>query len=519
MTSTIVAAAAGSLPLPAVAQAGGKTLVIGIAADPTGLDPEAVENNTSGFIMAAIYDSLVRYKTGSTEVEPGVAERWEVTPDGLQYTFHLRPGLKFQDGTTLDAKAYIETIARQLDKSSPIYIYNTGPVEGYEEFTFGSVESYRASGDLAVEFKMKEPSAGFLNSLAMVWNGIVSPAAAAKYGKDFRSNPVGSGPFTFKEYRPRDQVVLEANENYWRGKPKLARVVYKVLPDPQAALLGLRRGEIHILADVGAAIVPALRQEASVNVVTQPGLAVSGVALPCDVKPFDDVRVRRALNLAVDKEAINKALFQGLAVPMTSPLPPAQWGFDPSVKGYGFDPDQAKKLLAEAGVAPGTRFELLTYNSPRGYNSAGPNLAVAVQGYLRRVGIETDVRQMDMGAFLSTVRSGKYNGLKMQGWTGDNGDPDNFAGTLFGSKQIPINNTAHYSNPEVDKLLTEAARETDHAKRVQLYGQIQKMIVDDAPWIFINCVLQVRAVRKEVQDYHLNPTQMFFDLDQVSIAG
>ena len=140
---------------------------------------------------------------------------------------------------------------------------------------------------------MKEPSAGFLNSLAMVWNGIVSPTAAAKYGKDFRNNPVGTGPFTFKEYRPRDQVVLEANEAYWRGKPKLAQVVYKVLPDPQAALLGMRRGEIHILADVGGAVIPALRQEANVNLVTQPGLAVSGVSLPCDTKPFDDVRVRR----------------------------------------------------------------------------------------------------------------------------------------------------------------------------------------------------------------------------------
>ena len=168
-------------------------------------------------------------------------------------------------------------------------------------------------------------------------------------------------------------------------------------------------------------------------------------------------------------------------------------------------------------MKPGTRFELLTYNSPRGYNSAGPNLAVAVQGYLRRVGIEADVRQSDMGAFLSTVRSGKYQGLRMGGWTGDNGDPDNFAGALFGSKEIPINNTAHYSNPAVDKLLAQAAREVDHEKRVQLYGQIQKMIVDDAPWIFIHCALQVRAVRKEVQSYHLNPTQMFFDLDQVSI--
>ena len=156
----------------------------------------------------------------------------------MQYTFHLKPGITFQDGTKLDAKAFVETIARQLDKSSPIYIYNTGPVEGYEDFTFGPVESYRAVDDQTVEFKMKEPSAGFLNSLAMVWNGIVSPAAAAKYGKDFRNNPVGSGPFAFKEYRPRDQVVLTANENYWRGKPKVAGVVLQGHAGPAGGAAG-----------------------------------------------------------------------------------------------------------------------------------------------------------------------------------------------------------------------------------------------------------------------------------------
>ena len=513
----IGAASAAALPRQLLAQQTNKTLVIGIAADPTGLDPEAVENNTSGFIMAAIYDSLVRYKTGTVEVEPGVAEKWDVAPDGLTYTFHLKPGITFHDGSKLDAKAYIETIARQLDKASPIYVYNTGPVEGYEEFTFGPVTSYRAVDDGTVEFKLKEPSAGFLNSLAMVWNGIVSPTAAAKFGKDFRSNPVGSGPFVFKEYRPRDQVVLEAFPNYWRGKPKLAGIVYKILPDPQAALLALRRGEVHILADVGAATIPALKQEASVNVVTQPGLAVCGVSLPCDVKPFDDVRVRRALNLAVDKQAINRALFQGLAEVLNGPIPSAQWGHDSALQPYGFDPDGAKKLLSEAGVN-NLKVELLTYNSPRGYNPAGADLAVAVQGYLKRIGIDVDVRRSDMGAFLSTVRSGKYEGLRMGGWTGDNGDPDNFAGALFGSKEIPINNSAHYKNADVDRMLGEAAREVDHDKRVQLYAQIQKQIHDDAPWIFINSVLQVRGVRKEVQNYHLNPTQMFFDMDQVSLT-
>ena len=519
LSSIIAAAAAGTLPRDVLAQGAGKTLVIGIAADPTGFDPEAVENNTSGYVMSAVHDTLVAYKPGTVEVEPGLAKSWDITPDGLQYTFHLRPGVKFHDGTPLDAKTFIQTIDRQLDKQSPIYVYNTGPVESYIDFTYGPVASYRAVGDLDVEFKMKEPSAAFLNSLAMVWNGVVSPVAAAKWGKDFRNHPVGTGPFIFKEWRSRDQVLVEANPDYWKGKPKLERIVYKVLPDPQAALLGLRRGEVHILADVGAATIPALRQEPTVNLVTQPGLAICGVALPCDMKPFDDVRVRRALNLAVDKDAINKSLFQGLAVQLTSPIPPAQWGHDPSLKGYGFDPETAKKLLTEAGVQPGLKVELLTYNSPRGYNPAGADLAVAVQGYLRRVGIEADVRRMDMGAFLSTVRSGKYDGLRMGGWTGDNGDPDNFAGALFASKEIPIGNSAHYRNADVDRLLAEAARTVDHDKRVQLYYDIQKRIMDDAPWIFINSVLQVRAVRKNVQGYRLNPTQMFFNMDEVSIGA
>ncbi len=519
LATTLAAAAAGTLPLDAIAQGANKTLVIGIAADPTGLDPEAVENNTSGFIMAAIYDSLVRYKPGTVEVEPGLAERWDISSDGLTYTFHLRSGVKFHDGTPLTADSIVQGVARLFDKSSPIYIYDTGPVESYADFTYGKDCKYRAVDESTVEFTLKEPSAAFLNSLAMVWNGVVSPAAAQKSGKEFRNNPVGTGPFVFKEYRPRDQVVLEANPLYWRGKPKLDRVVFKVLPDPQAALLGLRRGEIHILADVGAATIPALRQEPSVNLVTQPGLAVSGVALPTETKPFDDVRVRRAMNLAVDKAAINKALFQGMAVPMTSPLPQAQWGFDKSIAGYGFDPEAAKKLLAEAGVQPGLKVELLTYNSPRGYNSAGADLAVAIQGYLKRVGIEADVRRMDMGAYLATVRSGKHEGLKMEGWTGDNGDPDNFAGALFASKEIPIGNWAHYRSADVDRLLAEAARTVDHDKRVSLYSDIQKLIVEDAPWVFINSVLQVRAVRKEVQGYQLNPTQMFFDMEQVSLGA
>jgi ABC-type transport system substrate-binding protein len=493
------------------------TLVISMAADPTGLDPEAVLNNTSGFVMATIYDGLIRYKPGTVEVEPALAERWDVSPDGLTYTFHLRRQVKYHDGTAFSAQALIATLDRQLNKSDPNYIYNTGPVQSYIDFTYGSVASYRAIDDSTVEVKMKEPSAALLASLAMVWNGVVSPTAVAKYGKEFRNHPVGTGPFIFREWRERDQVALDANPDYWKGKPKVDHLVFKEYPDAQAALLALKRGDVQIMGDVATPVIPSIRADHNLVLLTQPGLAVNGMAMPNEVPPFTDKRVRQALNYAVDKNAINKALYSGLATTMVSPLPEAQWGFDRTMTGYPYDPAKAKELLSAAGVKPGLKVELLAYSTPRGYNPAGPDLAVALQGYLQKVGIAADVRKLDIGAFLATVRSGKYQGLFITGFSGDNGDPDNFLNALFNSSQMPVGDTEHYKNPDVDKLMDQAAREPDHDKRVAMYETLQRQITDDAPWVFVNSVLQVRAARTEVKGFQLNPTQMFFDMEQVSV--
>ncbi len=329
------------------------TLVVSMAADPTGLDPEAVLNNTSGFVMATIYDGLIRYKPGTVEVEPGLAQSWDVASDGLSYTFHLRKGVKFHDGTPFNAAALIATLDRQLNKNDPNYIANSGPVQNLADFTYGSVASYRALDDSTVELKMKEPSAAMLASLAMVWNGVVSPTAAAKLGKEFRNHPVGSGPFIFREWRQRDQVVLDANPDYWKGKPKVDHLVFKEYPDAQAALLALKRGEVQIMGDVATPVIASIRADPNLVLLTQPGLAVNGMAMSNDVAPYTDKRVRQALNYAVDKEAIDKALYGGLAKPMVSPLPEAQWGFDNTMTGYPYDPAKAKQLLAEAGVPPG----------------------------------------------------------------------------------------------------------------------------------------------------------------------
>jgi peptide/nickel transport system substrate-binding protein len=274
------------------------------------------------------------------------------------------------------------------------------------------------------------------------------------------------------------------------------------------------------MADVGAQTIPAAKGDPNLVIMTQPGLAVSGVALPFDTKPFNDKRVRQALNYGIDKDAINKSLFGGYAETMTSPLPKAQWGFDPSLKGYPYDPAKAKQLLAEAGYPNGFETEFLTYNSPRGYNSAGADLAVAIQGQLQKLGIKANVRKQEIGAYLAEIRNKttKYGGIWLQGWTGDNGDPDNFLFELFGSANIPVTNAARYNNPALDKILVEAQHVPDHAKRVALYSEAQKIILDDAPWIFVNSLMHVRVARKEVQGYLLNPTQMFFEMQRVSLV-
>ena len=513
-------AAIGGIALAdrAHAAAPADTLVIGIAADPTGLDPEAVLNNTSGYIMATVFDSLMKYKPGTTDPMPGLAQSYDVTADGLTYTFHLRQNVKFHDGSPFDAKSYLEGIDRLLNKSSPIYIYNTGPVEGYIEFTYGSVASYTAPDANTVVFKLKTPNAPFLTSLAMVWNGVVSTAAAKKYGKAFRQHPVGTGPYIFEEWRPRDAVILKANEAYWGGKPKIANLVFKEYPDPSAGLLALKNGDMHIWGDTSTQLLPAIQADHQLKVLTQAGLATSGVGLPCEVPPFNDVRVRQAFNYAVDKNAIDKALYHDLATMMTSPLPPSEWSFDPALKGYPYNPEKAKQLLSAAGVKPGFEVELLAYNSPRGYNPIGPDLAVAVQGYLEKVGVKVTVRKMEFGAYLSAVRGPSYKGMFLVGWTGDNGDPDNFLNALYGGTNIPVTNTPRYKNPKLDALFVKGLESTSHEERVKIYQEAQKIILDDAPWIFINSVLQVRAISDRVQGYQLNPTQMFFDLENVSLA-
>jgi peptide/nickel transport system substrate-binding protein len=502
-----------------------KTLVIAIGADQTGLDPQTVENNESGFVMSTIFDGIVNYQPGTSLVGPGLAESWTISPDGRVYTFKLRHGVRFHDGTPMNAHTVAADVDRAINPQNPCYVLGRKGVDTYDDFTFGSAKDGTVAKMVVVDddtlrFVLPRPNAPFITSLAMVWQGIMSPTATAQYHCDASQHPVGTGPFKFVEAVRNDHITVEANPDYWGGRPKVDRIIFQIVPESATRMLKLERNEVQILADVPPADYARVTGNPQLKLYKQPGLTILGVGMSNDLGPFKDKRVRQAMNYAVDKDAINKGLYGG-APTQSQGVPPVLWGYNKSVTPYPYDPAKARALLAEAGFPNGFAADDISYTNPRGYNPVGgARLSEAVQAYLAKVGVTMKIVNYEWGAYLDKVRHSKFEGFAVCGWSGDNGDPDNFLTPKFGfdeATQTPnLNNCGRMHDPQFDRLIDQARQTTDQAERQRLYEQANKIVHDDAPWIFINYTNQVRAARASVKGFTLNPMQMFFDMQDVS---
>ncbi|HYM68291.1 MAG TPA: ABC transporter substrate-binding protein, partial [bacterium] len=456
-----------------------KTLVIAIGADQTGLDPQTVENNESGFVMSTIYDSIVNYKPGSSIVGPGLAESWTISPDGKTYTFKLRHGVTFHDGTPMNARTVGQDIDRAINPNNPCYVLGRKGVDTYDDFTFGSVKDGNVAkmdvvDDYTLRFTLPQPNAPFITSVAMIWQGIVSPTATKQYNCDASQHPVGTGPFKFVEAVRNDHITVDANPNYWGGKPKVDRIIFQIVPESATRMLKLERNEAQILADVPPSDYARVTGNSQLKLYTAAGLTILGVAMSNQLGPFKDVRVRQAMNYAVDKDAINKGLYGG-ATTASQGMPPVLWGFNKAVTPYPYDPAKAKQLLAEAGFANGFTTDMMVYANPRGYNPiGGAKLGEAVQGYLAKVGVTVKITQYEWGAYLDKIRHTEWEGMAISGWSGDNGDPDNFLGALFEWDEVAGkavgNNNARHHNAAFDKLIVQGRQVSDQAKRAQIYA-------------------------------------------------
>jgi peptide/nickel transport system substrate-binding protein len=485
------------------------TIVVGLQAEPVTLDPHQVTDYNTGRAVDPMFERLVRFKDESTELEPGLAEKWDVSSDGLTYRFSLRSGITFHDGTPFDADAVVFSILRQIDPNHPYH--DTGEF-AYAEFTFGKVQSVKAVDPQTVEIVLKEPYAPFLSNVAIHAASIVSPAAVQKYGRDFSKNPVGTGPFRFVEWKPGVEVILERNPNWWGGQPQVERLIFRPIIEDRARLTAFEAGSIDFIVNIPPDDLPRLKQSPDVTVLEQPGMHVWYIVFNCRREPFNKKEVRQAVNYAINKEAIVNELLKGTGVLAKGPLPPVVWGYTDAVPDYRYDPAKAKELLAQAGYPNGFKVTFWVPESGSGMQQPKA-MGAAIQADLRAVGIEAEIQTFEWGTYLDKVLGNPDELPEMfeMSWIGDNGDPDNFLFILLSGDAWPPNgfNMGYYKNEQVDELLRQAQRLNDRAKREQLYQQALKLLVEDAPWAWIDHETQIVAMKKFIQGFKLHPTGVF----------
>jgi peptide/nickel transport system substrate-binding protein len=492
-------------PLAGAAAQTQDTLIVGVEADPASMEAARTMGLHNDRMVLQVFDTLVMLFGDTSELQPGLATSWEISDDGLQYTLALREGVKFHDGTPFNADAVVFTFERMLDENHPYYD-DTFPWAGYY---FGNVESIEALDDMTVRFTLKKPQSTFLTLLKHVSGGIVSPTAVEKWGDDFRSHPVGTGPFKFVEWEKGQRVVLEANEDYWRGAPKIKRVIFKPVPDPTARLNQLRSGEVHLMVAFPPEFIPEIEEDPNLTLNSETGAHTWWVAFNTTEPPFDDVRVREAVNYAVDKEAIVRDVLYGSASLSGGLVPGSVRWSSPEVEPYPYDPERAKELLAEAGYPDGFETDFLVPESGSGM-IAPVGLATVIQAYLSEVGIEANLVTQEWNSYLETYQAGLEDakaGMAEMSWMRDTNDPALFSpANLNCDPATGFFNVGKYCNEEVDALFEEAIATSDDAKKEELYRKIHEIIAEDAPWLFMFHANQTIASRNEVKGLVANPS-------------
>ena len=519
-------------PVKKATQEGG-TLVFGSSGDAVRLDPGDVTDGESIQRMDNIFESLVEYKSGSTDIEPCLATSWEASTDGKEITFHLRKGVKFHDGTDFNADAVVFSFARQYDKENPYHQYGEWAYWGY---MFSDVKEMEKIDDYTVKLILKKPNASIMTSMAMFTVAIVSPTNAAKYKQDAFKHPCGTGPFKFKEWVKDDHITLVANDNYWRKRPKLDKLIFKVIPDPSARLLALEVNEVQGIEYPNPADFKRIKANKDLKLMSQPGMNVGYMAMntgtgyvdknqngvrdpdepwvktPGYYEPLTKKKVRQAINYAIDKKSIVDNIYKGTAIVAKNGMPPFMLGYNDAIQDYTYNPEKAKQLLSEAGYPNGFNVTLYVMPVSRPYMFDPPKIGEAIQSYLAAVGIKVKFYQIEWGTYLQETEAGKQQ-MCLLGWTGDNGDPDNFMNVLYGSNACSIGtagNFSFYHNDKVQDLLTKALETYDKEKRAEYYKEAQIIIHEDAAWVYLAHATQNIVFRKSVHGYVLNPTSRKF---------
>lgn len=482
----------------------GGTLIWGRGADSNSLDLAQATDGESIKAGIQVLENLVIFGKNSMDVEPQLAESWTVSDDGLTWTFKLRKGVKFHDGTPFNAKAVYDSFARVIDKNHPFY--NFGKWK-YVNMSLGMVNEIKIIDDYTIALVTHKPYAPLLNNLALWLCPILSPKAMEQYKDQIGLNPVGTGPFKFVKWVKDDQIILERNDDYWGEKAKLDRIILKSIPEPSARLMALQSGTVDIADDLDPDSINLVKKEAKLAIIERPSINVGYLAMNNEKPAFKDARVRQAINHAIDKATLIKTIFQGLAIPAKNPFPPSIWGYNDSIKDYEYSPEKAKRLLAEAKFDTNMEIELWAMPVSRAYMPDPVKTAELIQAYLAAAGIKAKIVRQEWGAYIEKTGSGMHD-MMMFGWLGGNADPDNFLYGLLSAdmaKTTPAANVAFWKNAEYTEICLKAQKVFDKGERAKLYMKAQEIFHADAPWVPLVHSTVVRCFSKKLHDVPLRP--------------
>jgi len=529
---------AGLLAAAPFAQAA-TNLVFCSEGSPAGFDPGQYTTGTDFDASAeTMFNRLTQFERGGTAVVPGLATSWDVSPDGLTYTFHLRDGVKFhttpyfKPTRTFNADDVLFTFNRMINKDDPFR--KAYPTE-FPYFTdMGmdtNIKNIEKVDDHTVKFTLGTVDAAFIQNLAMSFASIQSAEYAAQLLKngtpqDINQKPIGTGPFVFKSYQKDSNIRYTGNKDYWNpADVKIDNLIFAITTDPSVRIQKLKKNECQITLFPRPADLKALEADKDLKLPHQAGFNLGYIVYNVMDKvkgsdqpnPLADLRVRQALDMSVNKQQIIDSVYQGAGQLAVNAMPPTQWSYDTTIKDAKYDPEKAKVLLKEAGVKEGTEIVLWAMPVQRPYNPNAKLMAEMLQNDWKKIGLNVKITSYEWGEYIKRSKGGE-NQAMIIGWSGDNGDPDNWLNVLFGCDSLSGNNFSKWCDKKFDGIVKEAKATSDIAKRTELYKQAQHILKDAVPMTPIAHSTVYQPMRNTVQDFKISP----FGLNSfygVSVSG
>ncbi len=492
-------------------------IVIGRMNDSRSLDPAITEDSESFQVTSNIYETLVTYDNSGSDVMPGLAESWKVSEDGLTWHFKIRKNVEFHDGSKLDAHVVAFNFQRWMDPNSP---YHTGEFI-YYNYSFGGfpgiIKSVNALSDTTVEIILTEPYAPFLGIISMPSFGIASQTAIVKYNDALKSHPVGTGPFIFESWVPNETIKLVRNRAYWNGEAKAETIEFVVLSDEDDKIELLKSGLVHIIDQLNVSEIDLVNVDDALKLYYRPFFNIGYLALNNKIEPFNDINVRKAISLLIDKNDLLDDKYNDLVRSAHSFLPPTIEGYHEGLKSEAVDIETAKKLLISAGYKDGLNITLWVMDRPRNYLPNPMAIATSIKDQLARANINVTLNIIPWDNYIDDVKLGNHQ-MALVGWNGDIIDPDNFLYPLFASKYIKpeLNfNYSFYENEDVERLLMQARRMTDNEFRTSLYREMQEIIADDVASIPLIHTMTAIGTNSKVKNFkpHISGFGVLIDLE------